>query len=297
MKVRFAVSVGLGAPDPDQLAVVVAEAEDKGFDSLWFSDLPMLPATDPLLAVAFAAARSQRLKLGVNLVPFGYEPYVFARQVAQLDRLSGGRLLVTLVPGLDQPGERAALGISGAHRGRLLDDLLPTLRAWWAGAAVVPPGAPDGTEPVTLATRPLQDPLEVWLGGAGPEAIRRAGRLSDGWLGSLTTAPAEIATIRTRIEAEATEVGRVIDPEHFGLSIPYARTTEDRDAISVGRLRRPGGADLSGLVPVGTDALRELVKRLVDDGLSKFVVRSVGPIESWSSELDWLADALLDLQT
>ena len=297
MKVRFAVSVGLGAPDPDQLAVVVAEAEDKGFDSLWFSDLPMLPATDPLLAVAFAAARSQRLKLGVNLVPFGYEPYVFARQVAQLDRLSGGRLLVTLVPGLDQPGERAALGISGAHRGRLLDDLVPTLRAWWAGAAVVPPGAPDGTEPVTLATRPVQDPLEVWLGGAGHEAIRRAGRLSDGWLGSLTTAPAEIATIRTRIEAEATEAGRVIDPEHFGLSIPYARTTEDRDAISVGRLRRPGGADLSGLVPVGTDALRELVKRLVDDGLSKFVVRSVGPIESWSSELDWLADALLDLQT
>jgi probable F420-dependent oxidoreductase len=295
MKVRFAVSVGLGGPDPDQLGQVVAEAEDKGFDSLWFSDLPMLPATDPLLAVAFAAARSERLKLGVNLVPFGYEPFVFARQVAQLDQLSGGRLLVTLVPGLDQPGERAALGISGAHRGRLLDDLLPTLRAWWEGEDVVPPGAPDGTEPVRLATRPVQDPLEVWLGGSGPEAIRRAGRLSDGWLGSLTTAPAEIATIRTRIQGVAADAGRVIDPEHFGLSIPYARTVEDRDAISV--LRRPGGVDLSGLVPVGRDALRALIARLVDDGLSKFVVRSVGPIDAWSAELDWLADAVLDLQT
>jgi hypothetical protein len=81
------------------------------------------------------------------------------------------------------------------------------------------------------------------------------------------------------------------------LSIPYARTVEDRDAIGLGRLRRPGGADLSGLVPVGPDALRALVGRLVDDGLSKFVVRSVGPIDSWSSELDWLADAVLDLQT
>jgi probable F420-dependent oxidoreductase len=295
MKVRFAVSVGLGAPDPEQPALVVTEAEAAGFDSLWFSDLPTLPATDPLLAVAFAAARSERLKLGVNLVPFGYEPFVFARQVAQLDQLSGGRLLVTLVPGLDQPGERAALGIVGAHRGNLLDDLLPTLRAWWAGAAVVPPGAPEGTEPVRLPTRPLQDPLEVWLGGIGPEAIRRAGRLSDGWLGSLTTAPTEIATIRTRIEDEATAAGRTIDPEHFGLSIPYARTPDHRDAIS--RIRRPGGVDLSGLVPVGPDALRSLVGRLVDDGLSKFVVRSVGPIESWTDELDWLADAVLDLQT
>ncbi len=81
----------------------------------------MLPATDPFLAVAFAARHSPRLKLGVNLVPFGYQPYVFARQVAQLDRLTGGRLLVTLVPGLDQPGERAALGLGGAHRGRRLD--------------------------------------------------------------------------------------------------------------------------------------------------------------------------------
>jgi len=295
MKVRFAVSVGLGGPDPDQLAEVVSEAEDKGFDSLWFSDLPMLAATDPMLAVAFAASRSQRLKLGVNLVPFGYEPFVFARQVAQLDQLSAGRLLVTLVPGLDQPGERAALGISGAHRGRRFDELLPTLRAWWAGDAVLPPGAPEGTEPVTLATLPRQDPLEVWLGGSGPEAIRRAGRLSDGWLGGLTAAPSEVASIRTRIQAEAAEVGRVIDPEHFGLSIPYARTPADRDGIS--RLRRPGGTDLSGLVPVGPEALRSLIGQLVDDGLSKFVVRSVGPIESWSSELEWLADAVLDLQT
>ena len=295
MKVRFAVSVGLGGPDPDQLAQVVPEAETRGFDSLWFSDLPMLAAADPLLAVAFAASRSERLKLGVNLVPFGYEPFVFARQVAQLDQLSGGRLLVTVVPGLDQPGERTALGIAGAHRGRLLDQLLPDLRAWWAGEAVVPAGAAEGTEPVALAVRPVQDPLEVWLGGRGPEAVSRAGRLADGWLGSLTAAPAEVAAIRSGIEAAATAAGRTIDPEHFGLSIPYARTVDDRDAI--GRLRRPGGTDLSGLVPVGRDALRDLVGRLVDDGMSKFVVRAVGPIGSWSDELDWLADAVLDLQT
>ena len=62
MKIRFALSVGLGAPDAEALAALVADAEARGFDGLWFSDVPLLPATDPFLAVAFAAARSQRLK-------------------------------------------------------------------------------------------------------------------------------------------------------------------------------------------------------------------------------------------
>jgi alkanesulfonate monooxygenase SsuD/methylene tetrahydromethanopterin reductase-like flavin-dependent oxidoreductase (luciferase family) len=132
MKVRFALSVGFGSPDPDLLGSIVTGAESRGFDGLWFSDLPLLPSTDPLLAVAFAAASSRRLKLGVNLVPFGRSPFVLARDLAQLDQLSGGRLLITIVPGLDQPGERAALGIQNADRGRLLDDII-LVAALWAG--------------------------------------------------------------------------------------------------------------------------------------------------------------------
>ena len=292
MKVRFAVSARIGSPDPDDLGQLVTDAESMGFDSLWFSDLPLLAATDPMLAVAFAAARSSRLKLGVNLVPFGYEPFVFARQVAQLDHLTQGRLLVTLVPGLDQPGERAALGIGAAHRGRRIDALLPDLRAWWAGDAVAP--APEA-EPLTLPTRPVQDPLEVWLGGSGPQAIERAGRLADGWLGSLTTGVAEVAATRERIVQAATDAGRVIDPEHFGLSIPYALV--DDELADARRFRRPGGGDPTAHIPVGAPALRSLIGQLTDAGLSKFVVRRVRQTGSWADELAWLADAVLDLQT
>lgn len=107
VKVRFAVSVGTGFPDPELLATVVMGAEERGFDSIWFSDLTVLPGTDPFLAVSFAAAASHRLRLGVNLVPFGYQPFVFARQVAELDQVTAGRLLMTLVPGLDQADEGA----------------------------------------------------------------------------------------------------------------------------------------------------------------------------------------------
>lgn len=287
MKVRFAVSAGGGQPDASELKDFVTGAEQLGFDTLWFSDLPMLPSTDPLLAVAMAAAWTTRIKLGVNLVPFGYEPFVFARQVAQLDRLSEGRLLLTLVPGLDQPGERQALGIGGAHRGKLLDELIPELRALWSGAE-------HSSEVPRLPVLPIQDPLEVWLGGSGPEALVRAGRLADGWLGSLMT-PARAAGTKARIDAEAAAAGRTVDPEHFGLSIAYAR--EPGDFERTVPIRRRPAVDLAEVVPVGRNALRDLVGRLVEAGLSKFVVRRIAPAGAWSEELDWLAGTVLDLQT
>ena len=305
MKVRFAVSVAGGPPDPDALVATVTDLEVHGFDTLWVSDLSVLPATDPFLAVTTAAAVTTRLKLGVNIVPFGYPPFVFARQVAQLDHLCGGRLLLTLVPGLDLPGERAALGIGRRHRGRLLDATIPVLRDLWAGRSVrlgpdgwpVPaPGADDedGSVELALPTRPVQDPLEVWLGGSGPEAIDRAGRLADGWLGALMPVDEAIAR-KAQIELVASGAGRTIDPEHFGLSLAYARQPHELDRAP--RLRRRGQAPLAPLVPIGAGALRGTLGRLIDGGLSKFVVRPVAPVDDWHDELAWLADTILDLQT
>lgn len=179
MKVRFAVSIGLGTPDPGQLAGVAVEAEARGFDTLWLSDLPSLPSTEPSLGLAVLASATRRVRLGANFIPFGLEPYLLAHRLAQLDRLCDGRLLVTLVPGLDLPGERAVLRTAGRHRGRMMEELVPTLRRWWAGEAV------EGE--VRLPVLPVQEPLEVWLGGSGPDAIARAGRVADGWLGSLVS--------------------------------------------------------------------------------------------------------------
>jgi alkanesulfonate monooxygenase SsuD/methylene tetrahydromethanopterin reductase-like flavin-dependent oxidoreductase (luciferase family) len=277
-------------PDPELLATVVTGAEERGFDSLWFSDLTILPGIDPFLAVSFAAAVSRRMKLGVNLVPFGYQPFVFARQVAELDQLSAGRLLVTLVPGLDRANERAALGIPRLHRGRLLDALLPDLKSWWSGNPVKVPDGEDTA--LRLAVLPRQDPLEIWLGGSGPEAIRRAGCLADGWLGSNVSAQ-EAGTIRSQIQEGASQAGRTIDPEHFGLSIGYARRSSDLERAYP--LRSTTARQIN--VPVGAEALRALIEELIDEGLSKFVLRSVAPVASWPNELDWLATVLFDLQT
>jgi probable F420-dependent oxidoreductase len=295
MKIRFAVAPGAGHFDSIALTQLVGGLETLGFDTIWLSDIPMGSTVDPMVGLAFAAGRTRRLKLGANIVPLGRNPMLLAKELAQLDQLSAGRLLMSLVPGLDQPGERAALGIGKANRGRYLDEVIPLLRSWWAGDAVDHHSDRFDFPGLSVTPTPMQSPLEIWLGGIGPAALDRAGRLSDGWLGAAVS-PDEAGACRQRIEESAASVGRRIDPEHFGLSIAYARDEPDEATLAALRARRPD-ARPEDLVPVGADALRDLIGRYVDNGLSKFVVRPAAPGFHWSDELAWLADTVLPLQT
>ena len=295
VKVRFAVSPGIEMWDGDVLPEFIDALESLGFDTIWLSDIPMGAPVDPLVGLAFAAGRTKRLKLGANLVPIGRNPMLLAKQLAQLDRLSSGRLLISLVPGLDQPGERGARGIGDAKRGRFIDDIIPLLRQWWSGAPVDHHENRYDFADVIVRPLPRQDPLEIWLGGIGPLALRRAGRLADGWLGAAIT-PEEAGIAVAQIAAAAGEAGRSVDPEHHGLSIPYATVEPDPSAVAAMRARRPD-APVEQIFPVGGAQLRDLVGQLVDRGLSKFVIRPVGSASAWRDDLNRLADSVLDLQT
>jgi probable F420-dependent oxidoreductase len=293
MKVRIAVAPGVQPSERRSLADLVDGLEARGFDTVWLSDVPMADVLDPLVGLSFAAGRTARLKLGANLVPLGRNPMLLAKELAQLDRLSDGRLLLSIVPGLDQPGERQALGVG--DRGAHLDEVIPLLRAWWAGDAVTHRSERFDFPGVTVRPRPVQQPLELWLGGIGPKALDRVGRLGDGWLGA-AIGPAAAGAARRRIDEVAAANGRTIDAEHHGLSIPYARTAPDPTTVTALRRRSPEVA-LADVLPVGRGQLRDLVRRLTDEGLSKFVVRPTAPVASWDDELGWLEDAVLDLQT
>ena len=295
MKVRFAVAPGGAGFDADGFGAFVEAAERLGFDTIWLSDVPMADTIDPIVGLTFAAARTSKLKLGANVVPIGRNPMLLAKDLAQLDRLSGGRLLLSLVPGLDQPGERETLGLGRANRGTYLDEVMPLLRRWWAGETVDHRSERFHFPAVAVHPSPVQDPLELWLGGRGPGALARVGRLADGWLGAAVV-PDEVPAALSAIEKAAADAGRTIDPEHFGLSIPYARTAPDERAVAALRARRNDAA-VDDLLPVGQAALRDLVCRHIDAGLSKFVLRPVGVAGSWIDELGWLAGAVLDLQT
>jgi probable F420-dependent oxidoreductase len=295
VKVRIAVAPGAGPWSSAAYVSLVDGLEAGGFDTIWLSDVPLAPTIDPTVGLAFAAARTRRLKLGANVVPIGRNPMLLAKELAQIDQLSAGRLLLMIVPGIGRPAEREALGALGSDRGAYLDEVVPLLRRFFAGEAVEHHSERFSFPGIVVRPRPVQDPLELWLGGMGPKALERAGRLADGWLGAALT-PAEAGAAREKIQQAATQAGRAIDPEHFGLSIAYARDEPPPELIaSLAQRRRD--ADPASLLPVGRDGLRSLLGSLVGEGLSKFVLRPGAPVESVEEELDWLAETVLDLQT
>jgi probable F420-dependent oxidoreductase len=295
VKIRIAVAPGATGFDPDGYAAMVDGLERVGFDTLWLSDIPLGAAVDPIVGLGYAASRTSRLKLGANVVPIGRNPMTLAKELAQLDQLSCGRVLLSLVPGVDQPGEREALGFGRGNRWAYIEEVIPLLRRWWAGDDVDHHSERLHFSAISVRPTPVQDPLEIWLGGIGPAALSRVGRLADGWLGAALS-PEEAGAARASIEASAAEAGRTVDPEHFGLSISYARIEPDPATLASLQARRPG-VPPEDLLPVGADGLRDFLCRYADQGLSKFVVRAAGPVGSWDDELSWLAEHALPLQT
>ena len=293
MKIR--IGVGLGAvADSAVFTDAVQHMERCRFDSLWLSEVLTTPVIDPLSGLAYTAGVTRKLKLGTTMTVTGCNPVRLAKELATIDRLSSGRLLLVFVPGLTDPLEDQALGVPVKERGAWIEEVLPLIRRFWSEDAVSHHGPLFCYEGLSVAPRPLQDPLEVWLGGTAPSALRRAGQLADGWLPSLCT-PAEAGAGRAAIEAAAAEAGRRIDPEHFGISIAYAQSEIPTAQVARIARRRPG-VDPSMLIPVGYTGVHELLRRYIDVGFSKFVLRPAEPPNSWSEELHRLAEGVLSLQ-
>ena len=293
MKVRIGVGSGGTASTPEALGELLTGLDDLNFDSVWLSEVLTGPVLDPVVGLSWAASHNPRVKLGTTMLLPGRNVLRLAKQLASLDVLCKGRLLVTLVPGLTHAPERDAIGVEPKQRGAVIDEALPLLRRLWAGETVSHEGAVGRFRDVKLSPLPVQQPLEVWLGGTVPAALERCGRLSDGWLPSLCT-PEEAAAGRVVIEEAAARAGRSISPEHFGMSIGYAREPIDPATARAMAARRPRALELT---PVGLPALRALIERFLAVGFSKFVVRPIAPPTSWRAELETLAAAVGDLQT
>ena len=293
MKIRIGVGAGSSSCTTEAMAELVTGLDELGFDSLWLSEVLTGPGLDPVVGLAWAAAGNPRVKIGTTMLLPGRNVLRLAKQLASLDVLSKGRLLVTLVPGLTYAPEREAIGVEPKQRGAVIDEALPLLRRLWAGETVTHDGAAGHLHEVKLSPLPVQQPLEVWLGGTVPAALERCGRLSDGWLPSLCT-PEEAAAGRVVIEQAAAGAGRSISGEHFGMSIGYASKPIDPSTARVMSARRPRSLELT---PVGLPALRKWIEQFIAVGFSKFVVRPLVAPTSWRAELESLAEAVGDLQT
>jgi probable F420-dependent oxidoreductase len=297
VKIRIGISAGGQDLAPEAMAGLGRAVADHGFDSLWLPEVLTRPGPDPLVGLAWVSGACPELKIGTTMLLPGRNLVWLAKAVATLDLLSGGRFLLTFVPGLSIGGERGAIGIPSSGRGGLMDEALPVLRRLWTGEPVSHEGPAGSFADVTVSPRPVQEPFDVWLGGNVPAALERCGRLGDGYIPAFCT-PEDAAAAKVVIDRVAAEQDRSISPEHFGISIAYAPPGTDLGALPAGALaRRARGRPLEEIIPVGLDGLQRLIEAFLAVGYSKFIVRPMAPPVDWSAELEPLAAAVGGLQT
>lgn len=298
MKVRIGFGTGTQTLSNDgaRFGELVDALEDLRFDSLWLSERLTGSAPDPMVALAFAAGRTRKLKLGTSvLVVPGRNPVVLAKEMASLDRLSDGRFLPAVGLGAPVPVEHRAFGVDRRERAAWFDEALGLMRRLWTEDDVTHDGERFHVEGVTLRPKPVQQPIDVWLGGQAPAELRRVGRLGDGWLPSFCTVD-DVAQGWAAITETAAEHGRTIDPEHLGALVTYVHD-EIPDLLRALIAQRHPGLDAEDIVPVGLDALRARLEAFTAIGASKFVVVPAAEPSDWLAELSALRAAIGDLQT
>jgi len=297
VKIRIGYGLGVqGLRDSARFGELVDGLESRGFDSLWLSERLTGDAPDPLVGLAFAGGRTNKLKLGtsVQVLP-GRNPVDVAKEWASLDRLSGGRALPAFGLGVANPAEQQAFGVAREERAAWFDEALPLIRRLWTEDAVDHDGPRFSYRGLSVRPKPVQQPPDVWLGGRAKSELRRVGRLGDGWLPSFST-PGEVAAGRVVVEEAAADAGREIEVEHYGALVIYVRDQIPDLLATAIRSRRPD-ADPADLVPVGLPALRAHLERFLEAGFSKLVLVPAHDPASWTAELDDVAYEILPLQT
>jgi probable F420-dependent oxidoreductase len=227
------VSIGLPThlvDDGDEFvsAEAIAElsqvAERAGFSAVSVTDHPFPTdawlahgghhAIDPFVSLAFAAAATSTVRLHTNLLVVAYRnPWLAAQQVATLDRLSGGRMILGIGAGYLE-GEFDALGVDFATRNERTDESIRMMRQAWTGESI------DGNTMSPTPTQPGGPP--IWIGGNSRRAIRRAVELADGW-SPFPSGPPKAA--------KHTRTTSLMTPDDLRASVDYAR----EHAAAVGR--------------------------------------------------------------
>jgi len=239
---------------------------------------------EPLVTLAAIAAVTRRIRLGTEVLVLPQrQPALVAKQVATLDLLSGGRVRLGVGVGW-QEAEYESLGVPFVERGRRMDESLQLLRLYWTQASVTFRGRYYQAEAMGMDPKPLQPGgPPIWIGGDSEAALRRVGRLGDGWM-AMAESDHAVATVHDKlpiIHAAAEAAGR--DPAQIGLQ---ARLSEphnlDALAARIVALRETGftwatvsmpSLDAAGVH--GLDAQLDLLARIIDR-----IVREVGVINA-----------------
>jgi probable F420-dependent oxidoreductase len=280
-------------------AITLAEAaEAAGFDAFWVSEHhgfadSYLPS--PLTLLAAIAVRTSRIRLatGVVVAPFAH-PLRLAEDAAVVDHLSDGRLILGLGLGYAEH-EYRAFGVPKGSRGARLADLVAFLRTAWKGTEFDWDGPCFRGSALKATPVPVQDHIPIWLGGYAKTAVRRAGRLGDGYLLGraddhiVTSVDRQLAAERVPSDAGFT----------FGLNVLTAFTDNEDDAAaartglayqqSAYEAVQTGGIAHAGLVttaaaPISADTVETYLHVTGDpEQIIAAISRKLAPLSHWSN--------------
>ena len=280
------MSVGTSVPLPAYTidpAFMARKAEELGFESIWYAEHPAVPVhsdspfpatggeipwtyshfTDPYIALARASGATATIKLGtgITLVP-ERNPLLLAKEIASLDRFSGGRFIFGIGTGWLRE-ETEIFGGDFDHRWTQTREALEVMKELWTKDEAEYHGRYYDFPPVRSFPKPIQDPHPpIVIGGMARNVLRRIVTHADGWLPNRIT-PAELEQSRARIDAMAAEVGR--DPKSITISV------------------------------YGQEPNRDMVRSFLDAGADRVVVRPehVETEEAMGEQLERMADAVL----
>ncbi|HEY5857511.1 MAG TPA: LLM class F420-dependent oxidoreductase [Aldersonia sp.] len=266
MDIGFGLPVGGSWATPDNVAEIAGRAEELGYATLWTYQRLLVPADapagpqyrsvlDPVTVLGFAAAVTSRIRLGTGIVNLPFQsPVLLGKQLTTLDVLSGGRLVAGVGLGWSEE-EFVASGVDFARRGARAEEYLAALRAVWGPDPVSFSGEFYTIPSSLIAPKPVQKPHPpLILGGGAPVALRRAGRVGDGWVSSSREDAEALGEKIERVREAAREAGR--DPASLRFVC--------RGVVRVGQRRKA----LSG----SYDEIRADLERIADAGMDEVFV-------------------------
>jgi probable F420-dependent oxidoreductase len=302
--IGFAVPLAGSWATPANQVELARRAEELGYASVWTFQRLLFPADregpdaarwqpvyrsvhDPLVTLAYLAAHTTRVRLGVAVLNMPwFSPILLAKQAATLDAVSGGRLDLGLGLGWSRQ-EYAAAGAPFERRGARAEEFLACLKALWTEDLVDFHGEFHDVSRAHVDPKPVQKPHPpLLLGGSAEPALRRAGRVADGWISSSGQDLASIGSAIKVVADAATSAGRDPGALRF-VCRGVVRLRTGTDAVD----RRP----LTGSL----DQIRADCAQLAEHGVTEMFVdlnfdRQIGTVEADPAASMARAHELLD---
>jgi probable F420-dependent oxidoreductase len=228
------------AAGPDSIRRAAVQAEELGFDDVWVSDhlavpdgAPYPPAFlyEPVITLTWAAAATSRVGVGSTVLILPYRhPIHLAKELASLDQLSGGRVVLGAGVGWLE-GEFDALGVPFKERGRRTDEYLDAIRACWGDDPASYTGTTVSFAGMKVRPKPAHT-IPIWLGGSSEAALARAVAKADGWHGNIAPDVAEPILKRLRTERPEESFTLSMRTSWDGVSTPQADIEREASAYA-----------------------------------------------------------------